>query len=301
MKAFGMFDIEVYLQQRKDRINRELGAIVGNDSEKSRVRSAMEYALMGGGKRLRPILCLAGADAVGGCSEHSLIAACAIEMIHTYSLVHDDLPAMDDDSLRRGRPTCHMAFDEATAILAGDALLTLAFEVLSSDKLGPPVSAEKRLDIIHRVARAAGCRGMIEGQMRDIAAEGHVLTIDELETVHILKTGELLKASVYTGAVLGNGSPDQLRQLDIYGHCIGLAFQVKDDILNVVGNPAVMGKSAGTDRLRGKTTYPSILGLEKAEAFAEKLITDALQALEFFDSRSDPLRALARYILERTR
>ena len=197
------------------------------------IAKAMEYSLMAGGKRIRPVLCLAACEAVGGVPEDALTAACALEMIHTYSLIHDDLPAMDDDELRRGKPTCHIAFDEATAVLAGDALLTLAFEVLSSANFNTGNQAAQSLQVIHLISAAAGYRGMIQGQMLDIASEGAKLSGDELETMHRLKTGALIEASLACRALLGGADSRQRELLNSYGRKIGLAFQVADDILNV--------------------------------------------------------------------
>jgi geranylgeranyl diphosphate synthase type II len=256
---------------------------------------------MAGGKRIRPVLCLAATEAVGGNPTDALTAACAMEMIHTYSLIHDDLPAMDNDELRRGKPTCHVAFDEATAILAGDALLTMAFEILAAVPFENTDQAAKWLQIIRIIAVAAGSRGMIQGQMLDIAAEGRKLNVSELESMHTLKTGALIVASLQCGALLAEADKDQLRFLKTYAGYIGLAFQVADDILNVEGNPEVMGKAVGTDRLNKKNTYPSLLGLDASKQFAQKLIRQALQTLETFDNKADPLRAMATYIIERKR
>lgn len=296
-----MFDLGSYLASRRERIDNALNEILKDSPTPNRIIDAMKYSLMAGGKRIRPILCMAAAEAVGGKVENALTAACALEMIHTYSLIHDDLPAMDDDVLRRGKPTCHVAFDEATAILAGDALLTLAFEILSFHENIEPVHASKWLRIISRIAVAAGYKGMVGGQMQDITSEGRGLSLDALESMHTLKTGALIEASMSSGAILGGGTPGQVKQLEIYGKNIGLAFQVTDDILNVEGDPAVMGKAVGTDKNRNKTTYPSIMGLENAREFAKKLINDALQALDYSDIRSDPFRAIALYIVERKR
>jgi geranylgeranyl diphosphate synthase type II len=256
---------------------------------------------MAGGKRVRPILCIAASESVGGSSDDVLPAACALEMIHTYSLIHDDLPAMDNDDLRRGKPTCHIAFDEATAILAGDALLTLAFQVLSSINLINENSTSNWLRVVHRISFAVGYKGMIEGQMRDIASEGMLLSLEELENMHSLKTGALIESAIFSGALLGGGSPKQIDQLEIYAKNIGLAFQVTDDILNIEGDPAVMGKAVGTDNARGKSTYPSIMGLTESKKFAKKLVGNALQAIDDFDINADPLRAIACYIIERKR
>ncbi len=298
-----MFDLPLYLNSKREQINIYLEKCFHAVSESGRLIDAMQFSLMAGGKRLRPILCLAGAEAVGGRAENALPAACALEMIHTYSLIHDDLPSMDDDVLRRGKPTCHVQFDEATAILAGDALLTMAFEVLSGAGLNDSDDHQgvTWLKITQRISRGAGCCGMVAGQMRDIAAENNALSRPELEQLHALKTGALIEAAVYAGAVLGKGTPEQIVQLETYAGCIGLAFQVKDDVLNVEGDPVHLGKSVGTDELRQKSTYPSIMGLEASKAFARRLIEKALLALEPFDMRSDSLRAIANYIIERKR
>jgi geranylgeranyl diphosphate synthase type II len=256
---------------------------------------------MAGGKRIRPVLCVAAAEAVGGKPQAVLPAACALEMVHTYSLIHDDLPAMDNDDLRRGKPTCHVAFDEATAILAGDALLTLAFEVLSSVQFTGENQASGWLKVIHIISTAAGYRGMIRGQMLDMAAEGQHLTVDELKSMHALKTGALIEASLLCGALLADARKRQMEILKTYARNIGLAFQVTDDILNVEGNPKIMGKAVGTDELREKSTYPALLGLETSRQFAKNLVGEALQALEVFDKEADPLRGLATYIIERKR
>jgi geranylgeranyl diphosphate synthase type II len=230
-----------------------------------------------------------------------LPAACALEMVHTYSLIHDDLPAMDNDDLRRGKPTCHVAFDEATAILAGDALLTLAFQVLSSVQFTGETQASVWLKVIHIISTAAGYQGMIRGQMLDMAAEGQHLTVDELKSMHALKTGALIEASLLCGALLADARKRQMEALRTYARSIGLAFQVTDDILNVEGNPKLMGKAVGTDELREKSTYPALLGIETSRQFAKNLVDEALQALEVFDKEADPLRALATYIIDRKR
>jgi len=294
-----MFDLNSYLVSKSNYINKSLDEILHDRLSSSRIVSAMKYSLMAGGKRIRPVLCIAAAEAVGGKADEVLPAACAIEMIHTYSLIHDDLPAIDNDDFRRGKPTCHVAFDEATAILAGDALLTLAFQILSSVELKNENYASKWLSVVNAISRAAGYQEMIEGQMRDIASEGVVLTLNELEEMHSLKTGAIIEASIYCGATIGNGGIEQMKQLGTYAKNIGLAFQVADDILNVEGDPDIMGKAVGTDKNRKKSTYPSIVGINKSRKFAEKLAGNALQALDGFDNRSDPLRAIAGYIVER--
>jgi geranylgeranyl diphosphate synthase type II len=294
-----MFNLDSYLTSQKKRINRTLESLLKTSGKPDRILEAMIYSLMAGGKRIRPVLCLAAAEAVGGNPEDVVPAACALEMVHTYSLIHDDLPAMDDDALRRGKPTCHMAFDEATAILAGDALLTLAFQTLSSFELNNADQAAKWLHVIQLISYAAGYCGMIQGQMLDITSEGKQLTLAELKSMHRLKTGALIEASLISGAVFGGSNSNRISALESYAQNIGLAFQVADDILNIEGDPEIMGKAVGTDKLRNKNTYPSLLGLEKSKDFAGQLIENALQALKSFDQKAEPLRAIAMYIIER--
>jgi geranylgeranyl diphosphate synthase type II len=298
-----MLDLKSYLTDKRYQVNAALHLILEDAPQpKSRIVEAMRYALMSGGKRLRPVLCLAACETVGGNSALALPIACALEMIHTYSLIHDDLPAMDDDTLRRGRPTCHIAFDDATAILAGDALLTLAFEILSSDDIRKDIPAEHLLDIITVISVAAGYKGMVEGQMRDMLSEKQgELLLSELETLHLLKTGALIEASVCSGALTGGGSRKQIESLKVYAKNIGLAFQVADDILNVEGDPLIMGKGAGTDRHRSKSTYPSLLGLSESKKTASGLIAHAVESLADFDRSADPLRVLAAYIIHRNK
>ncbi|MCK5417720.1 MAG: polyprenyl synthetase family protein [Desulfobacterales bacterium] len=294
-----MLDLDSYLTSQKKRINRALESLLKTSDKPDRILEAMTYSLMAGGKRIRPVLCVAAAEAAGGNPEDALPAACALEMVHTYSLIHDDLPAMDDDALRRGKPTCHMAFDEATAILTGDALLTLAFQTLASIELSNAEQAAKWLRVIRLISYAAGYCGMIQGQMLDITSEGRQLTLAELKSLHRLKTGALIEASISSGAVLGGLNSNRISMLESYAQNIGLAFQVTDDILNVEGDPEIMGKAVGTDKLRNKSTYPSLLGLKKSKDFAGKLVENALQALETFDQKAEPLRAIAKYIVER--
>ena len=296
-----MFDLRLYIEQKNRQINEALEKIFQNFHSHDTLIDAMQYSLMAGGKRIRPVLCLGAAEAVGGKPEAALTVACAIEMIHTYSLIHDDLPAMDNDGLRRGKPTCHIAFDEATAILAGDALLTLAFEVLSAASIESKGPVVKWLEVTRIIAAAAGCRGMIQGQMLDMASEGCQLSVGELESMHSLKTGALIQASLHCGALIAEADPHQQQSLETYARNIGLAFQVTDDILNIEGNPELMGKAVGTDQQHAKSTYPSILGLAASKKFAGQLVQNALQALENFDKKAEPLRALATYIIERKR
>ena len=291
-----MFDLPAYLERNKARIDQALDGFLPPVTRAGRLAEAMRYSVMAGGKRLRPNLCLAAAEAVGGDSGDAMAAACALEMIHTYSLIHDDLPAMDNDRLRRGRPTCHIAFDEATAILAGDALLTLAFEIVAVHSPGP---VERRTEVVRLLASAAGPAGMVGGQMLDMLSEGRALDQTELEGLHRLKTGALIEASLACGAVLAGGSGAQLDTLHEYGRLLGLAFQVTDDILNVEGDPSVMGKAAGTDVRRNKSCYPGILGLVKSKEFAQNLVQQAVSSLSGFDAGAAPLRAIARYVVER--
>ncbi len=298
------FNLRTFLENVRAEINAELDRLMAHGTIPGRLSDAMRYALMAGGKRLRPVLCVAAARAVGAPDDMPALlrAGCAIECIHTYSLIHDDLPAMDDDALRRGRPTCHVAFDEATAIMAGDALLTLAFEILSHTAESRPVTEHSRwCAVITLIARAAGARGMVEGQMRDMAAEGGGIDTAALEQLHRLKTGALITASVEAGAVLAGADDTACRQLKIYGGHIGAAFQVADDILNVTGDPSVMGKAAGSDAAKNKSTYPALLGLAASREKAAVLLQDALNALGVFGIKADPLRAIARYIVDRDR
>ena len=294
-----MFDLTTYINHKIKLVNRYLESVFPKTAENQRIVKAMKYSLMAGGKRLRPILCLASNAALGGKDASALPAAGALEIIHTYSLIHDDLPAMDNDELRRGKPTCHIAFDEATAILAGDALLTLAFQLLASVQISHRTLSRSWLEVIQAISNAAGYCGMIQGQMLDIFSEGKSLTLDELESMHTLKTGALIEASIRCGAIIGNASHDQTLSLDKYAKNIGLAFQVTDDILNIEGDPNIMGKAVGTDKLRRKSTYPSILGLEESRNLAKNLVNNALQAIADFDTRSEPLRAIAAYVIER--
>ncbi|MCP3927112.1 MAG: polyprenyl synthetase family protein [Desulfobacterales bacterium] len=293
-----MFDLKSYLNKKREIIDTKLSSYIEGDKL---LKNAMHYSLMAGGKRLRPILCFAGAEVVGGDAKDCLEFASALEMIHTYSLIHDDLPEMDNDKLRRGKATCHIAFDHGTALLAGDGLLTLAFEVMSDSPNINEKNAVKYLKISSLISKAAGFNGMIEGQILDVESEGKILSLDELEKIHVLKTGEMICASVLSGAIMGEATNKELEDLKVYAQKIGLAFQVRDDILNVVGNPELMGKAVGTDAALNKATYPAIMGLEESKKFAGDLICDALTAIESFDDKAAPLRAIANYILDRKR
>jgi geranylgeranyl pyrophosphate synthase len=265
------------------------------------LHEAMRYAVLGEGKRIRPTLVYAGGLAAGADQETLDAPAGAIEFIHAYSLIHDDLPAMDDDDLRRGKPSCHCAFGEATAILAGDALQSLAFQVLAHNT-AVGVTDSTRLKMIKTLALASGSRGMAGGQAIDLAATGNLQNIAELEDMHIHKTGALIRASLVLGALNGTDTDStQLEKLDHYAKCIGLAFQIRDDILDVEGEAATLGKNPGVDQSGEKSTYPALMGLEAARQRADELHSEAMDSLEGFDASADPLRLISLYIIERER
>ncbi len=268
------------------------------DPPSSELQRAMRYAVLGGGKRLRPMLVYAAAQAVGGDGAALDAAACAVELIHAYSLVHDDLPAMDDDALRRGRPTCHVEFGEAMAILAGDALQALAFELLADDRAGG-VAPAVQIAMLHSLGSACGAEGMAGGQALDLAAVGRPLSLAELEHMHACKTGALIRASVRLGALAAGADEGALRALDEYASAVGLAFQVRDDILDVEGESAVIGKTAGKDAAAAKPTFPSIIGLDASRTRLAKLTAAALDAITPWGERADLLRELAHYSANR--
>jgi len=251
---------------------------------------AARYSLFAGGKRLRPALALGACEMIRGDDTPALPAACALEMIHTYSLIHDDLPAMDDDALRRGQPTCHIKFGEATAILAGDTLCTMAFDVLADTG---------SVEAVREVARAAGAAGMAGGQQLDLSAEGQQLDVDSLSSIHRAKTGALIRGSVRVGAMLGGADEAQLEAMTSYGENIGLAFQIADDVLDVVGEEAAIGKPVGSDVAHDKATYPALLGIDESRRLAEEAASAAIASLEQFGDEADAFRALARYIVDR--
>jgi geranylgeranyl diphosphate synthase type II len=262
--------------------------------------NAMRYSLFAGGKRIRPILCIAAAEACGGTSNDVMPVACAMEMIHTYSLIHDDLPAMDADELRRGKPTNHMVYGEALAILAGDGLLTEAFRVMACPELIERAGGGERFRrVIELVASAAGARGMVLGQALDIRAEGKIIETSQMEIIHEHKTGALLRASVTTGAILGRGTDREIELLDKYGKYIGLAFQISDDILDIEGNTEEMGKQTGVDVERGKNTYPSNYGMERSKTMLKEITDNAVEVISEFDTKAEILRQIAFYIMER--
>ena len=262
----------------------------------SRIMESMRYSLFAGGKRLRPILLLAAADAVGAVGSRFLQSACALEMIHTYSLIHDDLPAMDDDDYRRGRLTNHKVFGDGMAILAGDGLLTLAFETLLSQ---PEVAPEILARVAREVAQAAGPAGMVGGQAIDLESEGQLPSPDVMKLMHRLKTGALFRASLRAGAMLGGGSEEDLRSLTDYAEHFGLAFQITDDILDVTGTEEALGKPIGSDEKNQKATYVSVYSLTEARRMAQAAVSDAVAALERFGDRAWVLRSLAEYLLTR--
>lgn len=267
------------------------------DGPENRLLEAMRYSALGGGKRVRPFLVVASADLFGVARARSLRAAAAIEMIHCYSLIHDDLPAMDDDDLRRGRPTAHVQFDEATAILAGDALLTKAFEVLASPETHS--NGEVRADLCLAYAKAAGDRGMVGGQMLDLVAESHELDVAEITRLQRMKTGALISVSCEAGGILGRASTQARTALRGYAHDIGLAFQIADDLLDVEGTAEEVGKATGKDEAAGKATFVSLLGADRARDQANLLVNQAVEQLEFFDEKAGLLQELARFIVNR--
>jgi len=293
-----VFELERYLKERAQLVERAFSRCIDEPAGPAApLYEAMRYSLLGGGKRLRPILVLASCEAVGGKVETALGLACALEMIHTYSLIHDDLPCMDDDDLRHGRATCHKVYGEALATLAGDALLTDAFRVVLRSSDGAPPDAV--LDAVAILAEAAGSRGMVGGQVIDLANEGKKLTLEQLEDLHSKKTGALFRASILGGARLGGATPAQLDSLDRYARAVGLAFQVMDDLLDVESTTEQMGKRTQKDEAAGKNTYPSLLGLEESRGLARQLERRAHQALETFDQRAAPLRKIATFVVER--
>jgi geranylgeranyl diphosphate synthase type II len=293
------FDLDAYLAARRQLIEDALATRLGAlDRTPPALLEAMRYSLLGGGKRLRPILTLAACEAVGAPCERALDAACALEFVHTYSLIHDDLPAMDDDDFRRGRPTLHRAVGEAMAILAGDALLTEAFRVAAGRRtLDPSGTAE----VLFELARAAGAEGMVGGQALDVAATGGRPTLDELERLHRKKTGDLLLCAVRAGARVGGASEAQLECLTAYGRALGLAFQIVDDVLDVTADLATLGKDPGSDREAGKTTFVDLLGVDGARRRSREVMDAGLAALGPLGSSAEPLRALARYTVDRDR
>jgi geranylgeranyl diphosphate synthase type II len=292
-------EFDAYLEAQRGRLESALAAYFPLDpANPHRLIEAVRYSLLGGGKRLRPILLLAACEAVGGPAERALPYGCALEMIHVYSLIHDDLPAMDDDALRRGLPTNHVVFGEGLAILAGDALLSEAFHLLASSAERDP-QPRRAMRAVREIAAAAGARGMVAGQAADIAAEGAAADLATVEFIHVRKTGALILAAVRAGALVGGARAPQLRALTRYGECLGLAFQIADDVLDAEAPTSVTGKVEGRDGVRHKATFPAVLGLPAAKQRARELLDQGLAALQAFDTRADPLRELARFIVAR--
>ena len=292
--------LKAYLQDRRKIVEEALKRYLpSEENTPEEIYQAINYSVFAGGKRIRPILCLAALEACGGDLAPAMPVACALELIHTYSLIHDDLPAMDNDDFRRGKPTCHKVFGENIAILAGDALLTEAFVLLSrAEKIRLP--AERRLAVIQEIAQAAGIAGMVGGQTLDVRREKSLPDAQVLYEIHRRKTGVLIMAAVKSGAIISGTRENKIQALADYGLNIGLAFQIADDILNVEGDRELMGKNTGSDAAKGKVTYPSLLGMECAKEKLQKHVDMAIASLSIFDKRALPLRVIAHYIMDRT-
>jgi len=292
--------VETYLHERKLLVDKALEKTMPQPSGLAgEVIASMNYSLFAGGKRLRPILCIAGAEALGGSADAVLPVACTLELIHTYSLIHDDLPAMDNDDFRRGKPTNHKVYGEAAAILGGDGLLTLAFTLMVQYGLQNSTDKGRLLRVIELISHAAGYKGMVGGQTVDISYEAKEPDPTVVEYIHRHKTGALIAAAVTAGAILAGGSEDQEKAINRYGQQIGLAFQIADDVLNIEGDKEMMGKDIGSDHARGKMTYPSVFGLTESKRTQEQLMDSAIDCLEEFDEKAAPLRDIARYIIKR--
>ncbi|MBI4749491.1 MAG: polyprenyl synthetase family protein [Acidobacteria bacterium] len=292
--------LETYFTLRREEINACLERLMPSTSTPpTRLHEAMRYSVFAGGKRLRPLLVIAAGEAFEGNLNYLLPTGCAFEMLHTYSLIHDDLPAMDNDDLRRGMPTCHKQFDEATAILAGDALLTWAFQVLAEMEV-PPALIERKIRVIAELAQAGGTvNGMIGGQMADIQAEGQPIDADMLAYIHRSKTGALIRAAVVCGGHMAGTTEDEIRILGRYGECIGLAFQIADDILDVTSTSEALGKTPGKDVAAGKATYPALFGLDASRQKAREVVDEAVDLVAPLGRRTDILVQLARFIVDR--
>lgn len=292
-----MFQLDSYLKERARIVERALaGAVAAPQGPAARLFDAMRYSLLDGGKRLRPILALAACEAVGGDIANAMNFACAVEMIHTYSLIHDDLPCMDDDDLRRGRPTNHKVYGDAIATLAGDALLTDAFGLVARSLAArPPAMAAA----IAELSEAAGSPGMVAGQVIDLLGEGRIMNLEQLEYLHSKKTGALFLVSVRGGARLGGATPAQLDSLTTYARALGLCFQVVDDLLDVEASTEQMGKRTQKDQAAGKNTYPGIIGVQESRKLARELEGRAIAAIASFGARAEPLRAIASFVVER--
>ncbi len=293
-------DLKAYLNEKRAMVEEALkGIFPATDGPAADISRAMAYSLFAGGKRLRPILCMAGAEAVGGEARDVLPVACAIELIHTYSLIHDDLPVMDNDDMRRGKPTNHKVFGEAMALLAGDGLLTEAFHVMTRADFENRVEPRALLTVIGLIARAAGYEGMVGGQVVDIQSEGKEVDLSVVEFIHTHKTAAMIAASVSSGAILVGATKNQVKALTSYGQDIGLAFQVYDDLLDIEGDSRELGKNVGSDARQGKITYPTVAGLSRSREIQGELVERAIESLKPFDHRADPLRYIARYVIER--
>lgn len=293
-------DIKKYLQEKGDIVNNALDRLLPGENEfPQKLHKAMRYSVFAGGKRIRPVLVMASAETFGGLTDSIIDIACAVELIHTYSLIHDDLPAIDNDDMRRGMPTCHKVFGEAMAILAGDALLTSAFDVMADTHTSTDEERLLLLKTIQEIARAAGSTGMVGGQVLDIESEGKDVAFPVLEYIHIHKTGELILASIRAGAIMKNAGDKELEAMTRYGEAIGLAFQIADDILDVEGNKEDTGKNVGGDAKKEKVTYPSILGIEESKKRARELTDIALASVEGFGKKAEPLKEIAKYIVAR--
>jgi geranylgeranyl diphosphate synthase, type II len=294
-------DLKKYLKERCQMVDEALEKFLpAADELPASLHKSMRYSVFAGGKRVRPILMLAACEAVGGDIGQAMPAACAMEMIHTYSLIHDDLPAMDDDDFRRGNPTNHKVFGEAVAILAGDALLTEAFILLSSPEYAAKTGAARLLPVIREIAWCAGSHGMVGGQVVDMESEGKGdIDLATVQYIHTHKTGALIKASVKAGALLGGADEAGLAAMTRFGEAVGLAFQIADDILDIEGTTEEIGKDAGSDEARGKATYPAVVGISEAKKRASELVEMAIAALAVFDEKADPLRETAKYIVYR--
>jgi geranylgeranyl diphosphate synthase type II len=293
-------DIKSYLAKKKDIVDKALEKAVPRATAfPTSVHEAMRYSLFAGGKRVRPILAIAAAEALGAKTAELLPIAGSLELIHTYSLIHDDLPAMDDDDYRRGQPTCHKKFGEAIAILAGDGLLNMAFEVLSDPRRLKLVPANRLVPIIREISIASGVLGMVGGQVVDMESEGNEIDFPTLEYIHTHKTGALIRASVRVGALYAKANKRKFLSLTHYGEMVGLAFQIADDILDITGTQEEIGKDVGSDLKKGKKTFPGFYGLEESRRRAVEVADKAILSLRDFDKKADPLRELAKYIVNR--
>jgi geranylgeranyl diphosphate synthase type II len=293
-------DLKAYLNEKRAVVEEALeGIFPAPEGPAADIVSAMGYSLFAGGKRLRPILCIAGAEAAGGEAKDVLPVACGIELIHTYSLIHDDLPVMDDDDMRRGKPTNHKVFGEAVALLAGDGLLTKAFHVMTGADFVNRVRPNALLAVIGLIAQAAGYEGMVGGQVVDIQSEGKEVDPSIVQFIHTRKTAALISASVVSGAILADAAEDQVKALTSYGQNIGLAFQVSDDILDIEGDSRELGKNVGSDTRQEKITYPAVVGLNRSKEIQKELVEQAIESIAPFDQRAEPLRHIAKYIIAR--